>query len=265
MLSLDPTETLLLCRSLLGLSLFVSGMEHVQIARLLPTRFPLRATFGPQGKQGLLRVLTLAFGPRVWMVLVSLQTLLSALLVATGQGTILLPLLFLAWLGCVRFRGSFNGGSDTMTFVVGLPLVVQSLFPEHPAVSALAIAAIATQLLLSYLLAGVAKLRSPLWRDGSALAILVSREHYQVPPWFKRFAARRTVSRLLSCAVLVFECTAPLALLNRNTCYGYLALALLFHLGNAVTLGLNRFVWAWLAAFPCLPALATLLSAHRPG
>jgi hypothetical protein len=264
-LSLDPTDTLLLCRRLLGLSLLISGVEHVRIASLLPTQFPLGATFGARAQQGILRVLMLAFGQRIWVGLVAMQTLLAAFLLLTGQGVLLLPLLFLAWLGCVRFRGSFNGGSDTMTFVVGLPLAVQTLFPERPAVAGLAIAAVATQLILSYLLAGVAKLREPMWRNGYALTILINREHYQVPPWFKRFAAMPALSRLLTRAVLVFECAAPLALLHRNVCYGYLALAFCFHLGNAVTLGLNRFVWAWLAAFPCLPALATMLSAIAPG
>jgi len=264
-LSLHPIETLLLCRRLLGLSLVISGVEHLRIARLLPTHFPLTATFGAQGRHGIMRVLTQAFGQRVWMGFMTIQTLLAALLLVTGQGTVLLPLLFLAWLGCVRFRGTFNGGSDMMTFVVGLPLAVQAVLPEHPAISGLAIAAIATQLLLSYLLAGVAKLREPMWRDGSALAILVNREHYQVPPWFRLFATKPAVSRLLSHAMLAFECAAPLALFNRSVCYGYLALAFCFHLGNAVTLGLNRFVWAWLAAFPCLPALAAMLSTLRPG
>jgi hypothetical protein len=31
-----------------------------------------------------------------------------------------------------------------------------------------------------------------------------------------------------------------------------LAIAAVFHLTNAVVFGLNRFLWAWLAAFPAL-------------
>lgn len=258
---LDPQETLALCRRLLGLSLLVSGAEHLRIARLLPTRFPLAETFGKSGETGLLRVLLTAYSPASWTGLLGIQVSLSVWMMFTGSGLVLLPLLFIAWLGCVRFHGTFNGGSDMMTFVVGLPLLLQALLPTHTTVAQLAIAAIGTQLVLSYLLAGVAKLGEPDWCRGTAISALVIQEHYLVPAWFQRMVARPGVSRSLSYAVIGFECAAPFALLDPRLSYGYLGLAFGFHASIAATLGLNRFLWAWLAAFPCLPGLGTLLKA----
>ncbi|MEN9579083.1 MAG: hypothetical protein RJA70_2092 [Pseudomonadota bacterium] len=258
--SLDPAETLLLCRRLLGLSLLVSGAEHLRLARLLEARVPWAATVGEQGGYTILRLLGFAYARPVWTGLVAMLTLLAAGLLVTGEGALLGPVLLIAWLGCVRFGGTFNGGSDMMTFVVGLPLLLQFVFPSLGAVRDLAIGAIGTQLLLSYLLSGVGKLREPVWRDGTALSYLVNREQYRVPASLHRLLARPAPSRVLSYAVIVFECAAPLALLDLRLCYGYLALAFAFHLGVAVTLGLNRFVWAWLAAFPCLPGLVGLLN-----
>jgi hypothetical protein len=36
----------------------------------------------------------------------------------------------------------------------------------------------------------------------------------------------------------------------REVCWGYLACGVLFHLGTAITMGLNKFVWAFLALYP---------------
>jgi len=71
--------------------------------------------------------------------------------------------------------------------------------------------------------------------------------------------------RLLWCAgwaVMLFELTFPLALLQREWLFAALLLAALFHIANACLFGLNRFVWAWIATYPALLWLqARLLSA----
>ena len=56
----------------------------------------------------------------------------------------------------------------------------------------------------------------------------------------------------LSVAVILFEVVFPLALISLLTTALALALAAGFHLSNALFLGLNRFVWAWISAYPAL-------------
>jgi len=147
----------------------------------------------------------------------------------------------------VRFRGTFNGGSDAMLLVVLLGLAVaRSGAPE------IGLGYIAAQLVLSYVLAGIAKLREPRWRDGTALAALVALPSYAVPAALIAWISK--VSRVAGYALLAFECGFPIALVDPTACRAMLAIAALFHLGNAIVFGLNRFLWAWLAAFPALLA-----------
>lgn len=151
----------------------------------------------------------------------------------------------------VRFRGSYNGGSDAMVLVVALALALARTAPG----SRLALAALgyaAAQLVLSYFIAGVAKLADPAWRRGTALPIVVRLPQYQVAPAAQALLSRRLIAGLAGWSMLAFECGFPLALADRAVCLALLAFGAAFHLINAVVFGLNRFLWAWLAAYPAL-------------
>jgi uncharacterized membrane protein len=148
----------------------------------------------------------------------------------------------------MRFRGSYNGGSDSMLLVVLLGLAVART-DERLAAAGLGYAAV--QLVLSYAISGWAKLRDPQWRTGRALDVLVRLPHYGVPPRLVAILTSRA-ARPSSFAMLAFECGFPIALVDVRVCVVMLAIAAVFHLTNAVVFGLNRFLWAWLAAFPAL-------------
>jgi hypothetical protein len=148
----------------------------------------------------------------------------------------------------MRFRGSYNGGSDSM-LLVGLLALAVARTDERLALAGLGYAA--AQLVLSYTISGWAKLRDPQWRDGSALDVLVRLPHYGVPPRWIRILTSRA-ARPASFAMLAFECAFPFALVDIRVCVVMLVIAAVFHLANAVVFGLNRFLWAWLAAFPAL-------------
>lgn len=150
----------------------------------------------------------------------------------------------------VRFRGSFNGGSDSMLLVVTLSLAVAYTWPEH---ARIALTYCAVQLVLSYFLAGVAKLRDPAWRSGRALAILVELPQYRVPRSLASIIARLT--RIGSWAILAFEIAFPLVFASPLACTILLVIGAAFHIGNALVFGLDRFVWTWLAAYPALVAV----------
>jgi hypothetical protein len=146
----------------------------------------------------------------------------------------------------VRFRGSYNGGSDSMLLVVLLAL---ALARTDVRLVPVALGYCAAQLVLSYAISGWAKLRDPKWRDGSALAVLVRLPQYAVPEPIGRVLSS---ARLASFAMLAFECAFPVALVDRRVCIAMLCIAGVFHVANAIVFGLNRFLWSWLAAFPAL-------------
>ncbi len=146
-----------------------------------------------------------------------------------------------------RWRGSYNGGSDAMTLVVLLGLLPGLAGQELAAQAGLAY--IAVQGLLSYFIAGFVKVRAADWRSGRALGVFLNLPSFPIPMSLRRCSKRPKLLRALSLAVIAFELGAPLALWWPGP---YLAAAMGFHLFNAYALGLNRFVWAWAAAYPAI-------------
>lgn len=216
---------------LFALSWLLQALELWLARRALAERFPwaiVRRDYG------------LSFDDRAYPWLLLGQALLAL--------SVLRPEPWWPWLAlgvalaqAVRFRGSYNGGSDAMTLVVLLGLALARTFSPQ-----LGLAYIAAQLVLSYFLAGLFKLRDPGWRNGSALPAMLGAPQYRSRP------LRLPCARAAGYAVIAFECAFPLALLDARLTWAFAGAGCVFHLLNARVLGLNRFLWAWLAAYPAL-------------
>jgi hypothetical protein len=158
------------------------------------------------------------------------------------------------------YRGSFNGGSDTMTSQLWLGTGLLALADWWPTLrvelTLAGLSFIAVQSVASYTIAGFIKLKERGWRDGSALPSFLAHPRYRVPAWARRVVGPRAVTLGLSYGVLAFECTFPVALLDVRCALGFCAIAAAFHLANALLLGLNRFLWVWLATYPAIIALS---------
>ena len=166
---------------------------------------------------------------KVWGFSRSFQALLWLRLVASlalffgAPPALIWVLLFTTVYTAVRFGGTLNGGSDYMTVVA----LSSRLIPWGDTY-------LAVQLTLSYFVAGIVKVRQKEWRTGRALTTLTG-----LPGW-------------MAWPVLLWECTFPLAWFGHGLCVAYLTVGVIFHLANAKVLGLNRFFWIWLAAYPSL-------------
>ena len=108
------------------------------------------------------------------------------------------------------------------------------------------------QLVFSYFVAGVIKVVRPSWRSGAGLGLLLASNRYGTPAWMSRLVARPLLARGASLAVLAFECGFPAALLGPHLALTFLGFGALFHACNTLAFGLNRFLFAWLAAYPSL-------------
>ena len=148
-----------------------------------------------------------------------------------------------------RFRGPYNGGADKMVL---LSLTCLALAHWVPVAQEVALAYLAVQLVLSYFVSGWVKVKNPDWRDGTALAEVFALSAYPASNALRGLAAYPGLMRWGSFAVIGFELAFPIALFSSATLLGALALAAVFHTANACLFGLNRFLWAWLAAFPAL-------------
>jgi hypothetical protein len=154
----------------------------------------------------------------------------------------------------IRFNGPLGGGSDSMTFQVLIGLLVASFGVTNPILVRVGMGWIAAHSVLSYFLAGVAKLKTENWRTGLALQTLLrSNAPYTLFAPARNLADSQTLCAGLSWMIILFEIAFPLVLiLPWEGKLVLLSIALLFHITNAVVLGLNRFIWAWAATYPAL-------------
>ncbi len=122
---------------------------------------------------------------------------------------------------------------------------------------------IAAQGVLSYLTAGVAKARSTVWRSGEALTLILGSEAYG-RAWTGLLVSRFTRPlTFLARVTIAFECLFPLVLvLPAPLAAGLLGCGLLFHLGCAFAMGLNAFLFAFPATYPCIFFVTLSLASH---
>jgi hypothetical protein len=127
-------------------------------------------------------------------------------------------------------------GSDQMSLITFVAVAIYKLFPGDVHVAQASLWFIAIQGCLSYFVAGIAKVISPVWRRSASLV-----------------SGRDGVCVALSWLVMLFECTFPLALAFGITGFAIFAvLGIFFHITNAVIMGLNTFVWAFVATYPAI-------------
>lgn len=160
--------------------------------------------------------------------------------------SVLLPLVL------VHVRTPYGGdGADQMIVIVLAGLGLAWLLPEGGLAQKLALWFVTLQLVLSYGVAGVAKAVSRAWWDGTGLAGVFSTHSYGSP----RFSAIATrwpaLIMAMSWSVILFEVGFPATLFAPHPLAAlFFLVGALFHLGTAVVMSLNTFLFAFLAAYP---------------
>lgn len=154
----------------------------------------------------------------------------------------------------LSYRSIFGqDGSDQMSSLIFVSLLIASLTPSNAIVREAALAFIAAQAVLSYLVAGIAKAAGPVWRNGDATLLIFNTQGYGLESVARVLFAVPAAARLLTWTVVVMECTFPLVFVaGPRWCWIFLGWGLAFHLLNAVVMGLNSFLWAFGAAYPAI-------------
>ena len=191
-------------------------------------------------------------GPRDERLL-HLPRLVLALALIGGwhTGVVVWVLLALGVALLARFDGPYNGGCDRMSLLVLCCLCATKIAPT-PLLKEVIYAYLAVQLVLSYFMSGWVKIVNPAWRRGEALIDVFAYSAYPVAEQLRDYAHSSRLLFAMSWAVMVFELAFPLALLHPVALAAALAVAATFHATNACLFGLNRFLWAWLSAYPAL-------------
>lgn len=245
----EAADALGLCARGFGLAALQQALEGFRLApALVALGFRLPVTGSAEATQLC-----------AWRMLSGLRLGLGVCLLISGASW-LIPLLALSnawnWAGT---RGPFNGGSDSMTATLGLGLSVAWLGRELPWLSSLGLYFIAVHAVLSYFVSGLAKLKEPAWRSGSALAAALSGPRYNGSAWLLALLEVPTLARVASYGTIAFECLFPLALLRPEWTLGTLAAGAAFHGVNSFALGLHRFLPVWLSTYPAIVYLSIQL------
>jgi hypothetical protein len=183
---------------------------------------------------------------------------LALLLPGANHADLPASLLILVSCWYLSRRTLFGGdGSDQMGMVVALGVTLMStgLAVNDPPLAWCGVFAIAGQATLAYPAAGIAKLVSPVWRAGVALPGVMNTQSHGHPAAARIAENWPHFSRSLCWLIMVTESLFPVVLLLRHDlAIASLACFAIFHLANAYFMGLNGFVWSFLATYPSVLA-----------
>ncbi len=140
-------------------------------------------------------------------------------------------------------------GADQMQTVVWAGIFFYSLDISNYA-NDVAIIFVVVQLLLSYFVAGIAKISSQTWRSGNAIKRIMRTSSYATPQ-VAQFTSNNKVSFLASWATILFEILCPfLILFGQQGSVLLISLGVLFHISVSLSMGLSTFLWAFGATMP---------------
>ena len=192
------------------------------------------------------------FSENTFMIVVSIQAL-AAIYSLFYPAFWLFAILFFTHLTiCIRFRGTFNGGSDMMTFIL-LTGVLVSTASASASVQKVGLLYITVHALYSYFKAGLVKVLNEEWRSGRGLPSFLSQSLYvdiqKLSLWL---ANKPSVSKILCWFVFLFELSVITTPFFPKHLIVFFTIAVVFHFNVFIFFGLNRFFWMWLSVWPAI-------------
>jgi hypothetical protein len=171
---------------------------------------------------------------------------------SSGFGLWLYPLTaILTLVFFIRTRYGHDG-ADQMSMIAFTSLAIGQLATD-PFTHRMGLWFLTIQLCLSYLVAGIAKLSSAGWRDGSYIAGICGTRMYGNERLARLLASRPALAKSLARSIIVWECSFVLVLvLPLPWAIGLMLSGVVFHVVNAAVMGLNTFFWSFVALYPAL-------------
>lgn len=171
-----------------------------------------------------------------------------------GRISLIPPLICLLATLLIGIRSWFGAdGAHQMNIIVLFALVIAAVPGGNSDLVTACLAFIAAQAGLSYLIAGLSKLTSPIWRSGAALPGIMSTEIYGHDGLFRILSRRARLARA-GCWLTISLETAfvPLCLISPITAVVALCAMAAFHVGIAAVMGLNGFLVSFIATYPAI-------------
>ena len=192
------------------------------------------------------------FGPRKELKLFLPKALLCILLAFGFYIKWVLALLLIHSVYLLKyFKGPYNGGSDRMSLLITTCLSL-IYFTNNFNIQKLVFGYLALQLVLSYFIPGLVKAFNREWWTGQVLKDVFEFSSFPASNQVRKIIHYPKLLCMASCLIILFELAFPIVFINQDILMIGLCLALSFHIANSYLFGFNRFIWAWLAAYPSL-------------
>lgn len=269
---ISPTDSYELTIVLLGIGSSVRAMETLQVrdsyAKDGIFRWEIAGNDIFHVQNSFIAALLRRVYGKTGMVVLSTLTLLTfGLVLALPEQTYLYRLSLLLFLGVnllVYYRQSYGlDGADQMSLLITLTTLLCYGARRTESLMAIGLMFIGCQVALSYFVSGVAKLISPQWRSGLAIEGIWSTYTYGSPTARRLVWRSRGACIVLSWATIAVEILLPFSLLLDSQLVVFaLVVGFLFHFAIAIVMGLNDFVWAFVAGYPAFYYLSQLVSSY---
>jgi hypothetical protein len=205
----------------------------------------------------------------IWIRLLSAVLLLTNLFTSRQRASFAASIT-LASTGLAARNPYGQDGADQMTLFTFGTLTLANLCSPVSKVKDTCLWFLAAQSCLSYFVSGVSKATSPAWRMGSPLPGIFRAKMYGNKRIAEYLQARPVLAVLLARSLIIYECLFPFVLIFPRALsrLGLLA-GIIFHTVAALTMGLNTFLWSFIATYPavdyCSEQLGFKLAAVRKG
>lgn len=199
------------------------------------------------------------------LVCAVLQAAAAAFLVIAGPFASLSPCMLVTSTitsTLIRWRRVLGGdGAEQLTAIILISTTLASLPGWSNASISIVVVFVTAQAILAYFTAGFAKLVSPIWRSGIAVPTIVNTSGHGLALATTMLDRFPSSGRWIGWSVIAFEIVFPAALLAPlPIAHSILAIGVVFHVGCAIVMGLNGFLWAFPATYPCVLASRVVLS-----
>lgn len=251
---IDPQAILVIIARLMGVAVMLQSLEFIKMKESISEKgiwrwSELRAEYIFLPKK-LMSALDWIMVEKRFMEMMTLRFYTAMLAIVYPHFILIFIILFIStFLITLRWRGSFNGGSDYLTLIMLLCLSIGFI---HPLLAKAALWYMSLQVISSYFLAGLYKIKEQKWRLGTAVFGFVSSPNYKTPKFIMEKSRHPSWAKFMAWSVIIFELTFPLVLTHPFLTKFYLLAGVLFHLANFITFGLNRFFWVWCASYPAI-------------
>jgi hypothetical protein len=174
----------------------------------------------------------------------------------------LIPLLIIVTINLLMIlrNAQSNDGSDQMASIILIALSLAAIVNTNFSRSA-TLVFIAAQASLAYGTSGFLKLPKIGWHDGSYATDILKTSSFGNKKLLNLFQKNRFIATTLGRAVVFGDCCIAFAfLMPPSISIGLLVFGIFLHLGIGLVMGLNTFLWSFVATYPAILWVSVLIN-----